>query len=90
MSIAEVLLRWFPAGGSPNRLVLTPYIESYWRHNVQSRPFAFRTPALAAVEAAAAEPEVGRVAAVLSATASGFHLPGAHRFLQRLRPVPPA
>ena len=91
LSIAEVLLRWFPAEKSVRRRLLTPYIESYWRHAARERRFAFQLPDLtvAAIEEALAAPEADRIRAVLSAAANGFRIRGAHEVLQRIRAVSP-
>jgi hypothetical protein len=87
LSVIEVLLRWFPARGSVRRCLLTPYVESYWRHVSRERPFAFRAPAVttAAIEEASAAPESDRIRAVLSAASCGLPIRGAHEILQRLR-----
>jgi hypothetical protein len=87
LSIIEVLFRWFPAGESVRRLILTPYFESYWLHAARNRRFSFRAPdvTVAGIETASITSEADRIRAVLSAAANGLNIRGAQEVLQRLR-----
>ena len=87
LSAAEALIRWYPAGGTPHRLVFLPFIESYWRHIARHQRFALKSPDLtvAAIEAAAAVPETQRLHAILSGAANGFTIRGKSEALEQLR-----
>jgi hypothetical protein len=87
----ETLLRWYPAPGAVNRLVLVPYFEAYWRFAARNSRFAFRAPSVtaAAIESALDAPGRERLYAVLSAAAGGFSMRGAREVLQRLRDAIP-
>jgi hypothetical protein len=91
LGMVETLLRWYPAPGAVNRLVLVPYFEAYWRFAARNSRFAFRAPSVtaAAIESALDAPGRERLYAVLSAAAGGFSMRGAREVLQRLRDAIP-
>lgn len=85
-----MLLQWFPAAESVRRLLLTPYVKSYWQHAARERRFAFRAPDFTApaIDAASAASGADCIRTVLSAAANGLGIRGAHEVLQRLRATP--
>jgi len=83
----DLLLKWFSQTESVRRLILVPYIESYWRKAARESRFTFRSPDLtvSAIEATLTVPEPRRVQAILCAAAGGFHVGRFSDILRRLR-----
>lgn len=67
LAMIETLVRWYSNREGVQKLVLVPYIESFWRHAIHNCRFAFRAPnlAVAEIESALNAPESERIYALL-------------------------
>ena len=76
LTCVNKLLRWFLPHDTVYRLLMLPYIETFWQKAVDERRFLFRSPDVTcpAILAAIAEPEARRARAVLLAAAHGFEI----------------
>jgi len=87
LACIEVLLKWFAPRETVHRLILLPYVQSFWQRAAQECRFTFRTPDLtvAAIQAACALPEANQVAAILIAASEGFAMRGLGDVVRNLR-----
>jgi hypothetical protein len=86
LACAETLLSWFDPLESVYRLILLPYLESYWQRIVNECRFRLRSPDLtvAGIEAAMSVSETKRAQTILCAAAGGFHIQGLGEALSAL------
>jgi hypothetical protein len=92
LACISFLLEWVKNREVVHRLILMPYVESFWQRAAKESRFAFRSPdlAVAAIEAAVRVPEAKRVQAILMAAASGFRIRGLQDVLHTLQGLIPA